>query len=46
MAHRAKAGNRKNHRIQIMENKQNRRDTKERVRAFEAAEKADKEKNR
>ena len=40
MAHRAKAGNRKNHHIQIMENKQNRRDTKERVRAYEAAKKS------
>ena len=40
MAHRAKAENRKNHRIQIMENKQKKRDTKERVRAYEAAKKS------
>ena len=39
MANRAKAKNKRNHRIQILENKQNKRDTQERVRAYEAAKK-------
>ena len=45
MAHRAKAENRKNHRIQIMENKQKKRDTKERVRAYEMAKRSSTESN-
>ncbi len=40
MAHKAKGWNLKNHDVQIMENKQKKRDTKERVRAYEAAKKS------
>ena len=40
MANRAKGWNLKNHYMQIMENKQKKRETKERIRACEEAKKA------
>lgn len=45
MAHKAKGWNLKNHYVQIMENKQKKRDTKERVRAYEKAKRSSTESN-